>query len=267
MSTLEEYKEKYAPELIQALDEFQRIHAPEGFIDTAKNGEALLLHLAQNDMPPTLASLELSARMHTPELGFKMFYSPEEQAFNNLRAQYSAQDLQTLDHWFSYQHIERTDKAKFAILQECQGHAVTKDALDNFLGRAASKGKIVFTKAPGQDNVIAGQYSGKDLRDTVDKVYDALGHVVYSKETPTRQPSIAAQQYADKLKRDAESGRTTEQTESYWKSKAEDYARSNLASTRFELSRILVTKPGTSTPDWKATAEKRKAMQDTIGSR
>src|SRR5271169_1218154 len=264
MSTLEEYKEKFAPELMQALDEFQRVHAPRGFISTAENGQALILHLAQNNMPPTLASLEQSAEMHVGQ-GWKFYYTADEQALNAVRDQYDANTLAVFDAWWKFQHVQKDARSEAAVLSECRGHVVDRAFLDLALGRSASKGKIVFAKAPGQDNVIAGQYSGKDLRDTVDKVYDALGHLVYSKETSTRQPSIAAQQYAAKLQRDAESGRTSTDTDAYWKSKAEDYARANLASTRLELSRILVTKPGTSTPDWKATAEKRKAMQDTIG--
>ncbi len=182
---LEEYKDKYAPELIAALDQFQKIHAPKGFIDTAANGEALLLHLAQNNMPPTLASLEQSVAMHTPERGFKMYYTPDEQALNAARAEYDANTLAIFDRWFSFQHIERTPRAAAAVLSECRGHVVDKSFLDLALGRAASKGKIVFSKAPGQDGYVPGQYSNTKnenlLHDRVDPstVTDALAWKIH----------------------------------------------------------------------------------------
>jgi hypothetical protein len=264
MSTLEEYKEKYAPELIQALDEFHRIHAPEGFVSTVENGQALILHLAQNNMPPTLASLEQSAKMHTPELGYKMYYTAEEQAFNAVRAQYDANTLAIFDHWFSYQHIEKTPRAAAAILSECRGHKVDKEFLDLALGRAASKGKIVFLKAPGQDAYVPGQYSGKDLKDTVkpEEMTDVFGKRLH----PTQAHGQAGEQYRAKLERDAETGRApSEQTEQYWIERAHKATGANLASTKVELTRIVVTENGKIS--WEKTALAREKMQAGIGSR
>src|SRR5271167_334070 len=269
MSTLDEYKDKYAAQLIEALDQFQKIHAPKGFIDTAANGEALLLHLAQNDMPPTFASLEQSAKMHTPELGFKMYYSADEQALNAVRAQHTEIDLAVFDHFFSYQHIEKTPRAAAAILREMQGHSpFKKDMLELCVGRAATKGLVTFLKAPGQPGYVAGQYSDKDLRDTVDPdtVTDALG-VPLPRAQPATARGEAARQYLEKLNRDAEAGRApADQTEQHWIERAHKATGANLASTRGELTRMVVTGAGGKI-DWKATALAREKMQEGIGSR
>jgi hypothetical protein len=266
MSTLDEYKDKYATQLIQALDQFQKIHAPKGFIDTKENGEALLLHLAQNNMPPTLASLEQSAQMHVAQ-GWKFYLSADEQAFNAVRAQYNADTLAIFDRWYGYQHIEKNPRTAAAILSECQGHVVDKAFLDLALGRAASKGKVSFLRAPGQSGYIAGQYSDKNLRDEVkpEEVTDALGVPLHRAQNTVR--GEAARQYMEKLNRDAEAGRApADQTEQYWIERADKAAGANLASTRGELVRMIVTKPGGGI-DWKATAEAREARQKGIGSR
>jgi len=77
MPTFDDYTTQHGAELSAALTAFEQQETPKGFINSHENGMALIKHLADNDMPATLASLELSARMHV-EKGYKFYLTPQE---------------------------------------------------------------------------------------------------------------------------------------------------------------------------------------------
>ncbi len=264
--TLDEYKDKHAAQLEQVLNQFDTLYTPKGFINTKENGEALLKHLADNNMPPTLASLEQSAKMHVDK-GWKFYLTPDEQAFNAVRAGYPAETLALFDRWYSYQHIEKNPRTANAILTECRGHAVDKAFLDLALGRAASKGLVTFSKAPDNVGYQSGQYSGKDLRDEVkpEEMTDALGNRLT--RTPRDVRGEAGKQFLASLERKEQESRPSGHDENYWVDRAEKACGANLASTKGELRRMVITKQGTSIIDWEATAKAREQMQQNIGSR
>jgi hypothetical protein len=266
--TFEEYLDANAAQLSQSLTAFQQQELQKGFIDTTENGKLLIKALNDNGLKPTVENLVACAKAHTPELGYKFYYTADEQALNAVRAQYPADTLALFDRWYAYQHIEKNTRTEAAILSECKGHVVDKAFLDLALGRAASKGHVTFSRAPGQESYIAGQYSGKDLRDTVkpEEMTDALGNRLH--RAPRDVQGEAGKQFLASLERkEKEQGRSTGHDETYWIERAEKACGANLASTKGELRRMVVTKPGTSVVDWEATAKAREAMQKNIGSR
>jgi hypothetical protein len=266
----DEYIQHHKVALTQALNEFEAREHLKGFEPYDEASNKILDYLATNNMPPTLQSVETAVREHV-KAGYKLYLSADETNLRNLRAQWQnvGDSLAVFDRWYSFQHIEKNPRTEAAILTECQGHGVIdKASLDLFLGRAASKGLVTFSKAPGQDTFIPGQYSGKDIKDTVDVVYDALGHRIYSsKDAPTTRPmSLAAQQWAAKEERERAARQPETKDTAYWQDQAERAAQAQNHARKLELSRIVITNPDR-TINWEQTAKARKRMQDEDPSR
>lgn len=263
----EQYIEQYRAALTTVLTEFDNRERPLGFEPPNEASEKIMEWMAANNLPPTLASVEMAVRKHA-EAGYKLYLSADETNLRNVRAQYDANRLALFDRWYGYQHIVRTPRTEAAILSEARGHVVDKERLELCLGRAASKGLVTFSKAPGQDSYVPGQYSGKDLRDEVkpEEMTDALGNRL--NRTARDVKGEAGKQYIAKLEREREEqSRPSGHDENYWVDRAEKACGANLASTKGELRRMVVTKPGTSIIDWEATAKSREQMQQNIGSR
>ena len=224
-------------------------------MDSTENGKLLIKCLHENNMKATVENLLACAKAHTPERGFKMYYTPDEQAFNAVRAGYPAETLALFDRWYSYQHIEKNPRTATAILTECRGHAVDKAFLDLALGRAASKGLVTFSKAPDNVGYQSGQYSGKDLRDSVpaSEVYDCFGKKLI--QTPHKLSQQAQAVLDAEAQRAAQ--RPDVQGTEYWKDQAERAAQANNFARKLELSRIVVTNPDR-TINWELTAKERK---------
>jgi hypothetical protein len=239
--TFDEYLDANAVQLSQSLTAFQQQEAPKGFIDNTENGKLLIQCLLDNKMTPTVENLLACAKAHTSELGYKFYYTADEQALNAVRAQHTQAELDIFSHWYSYQHIEKNPRTEAAILSECRGHAIDRAFLDLALGRAATKGKVTFSKAPGQDNYIKGQYSGNEKLAKEDwkpeEMLDPFGKPIVN-----RQRGIAAQQYEAKLQREAEARPSDQQSVAVWKAKMESLqTQANTHSQRAQLRAILVT--------------------------
>jgi hypothetical protein len=264
--TKDDYIQQHQAALYAVLTEFETREKPLGFEPPNETSEKIMEWMANNNLPPTLASVEMAVRKHV-EAGYKLYLPADETNLRNIRWQYDANTLAIFDRWYGFQHIEKNPRTAAAILTECRGHQVDKSFLDLALGRAASKGMVTFSKAPGQETYIAGQYSGKDLRDTVkpEEMTDALGNRLH--RTPRDVQGEAGKQFLASLERKEKEGRPSGHDENYWIERADKACGANLASTRGELVRMVITKKGTSTIDWEATAKAREAMQKDIGSR
>jgi hypothetical protein len=260
--TLDEYKDRHAAQLVEALNQFDRIHTPLGFINTHENGVALLTHLAQNNMPPTLASLEQSVKMHTSELGFKMYYSPQELSLRNMRNNFTAAELTAFDAWWRrQQHLVHTPQAETAILTQMVGRNFTNDAFDSAAGRCSHTGQVEEHRSV---HYQTGQYSGRtDLTDTVkpEEMIDVFGRHIH--KSTTYRGSIR-EEYEAAVAARAERDRTPESNSQAEAQRESEAMRGNTYSRTDQIQKMFVTTKSGAI-DWVATRDARRQIQDMPG--
>jgi hypothetical protein len=239
MPTFDDYTTQHGAELSAALTAFEQQETPKGFINSHENGMALIKHLADNNMPATLASLELSARMHV-EKGYKFYLTPQELSLQNMRNNFPAAQLAAFDAWWGRQkHLVHSPQAETAILAQCQGRVFSNEVFDQAAGRASHNGLVEEQRSVHYQQ---GQYSGRtDLRDEspLEERLDVFGKPIA--KTTSYRGSIR-EEYENALRARAERDRPSAVTEAHWKAKMEDLqTQANTHSQRAQLRAILVT--------------------------
>ncbi len=260
--TFDEYKDVNAAQLIEALNQFHKIHAPRGFIDTTENGEALLRHLAQNNMPPTLASLEQSAKLHTPELGYKFYLSPQELVLQNMRANFGEAQLAAFDAWWGRQkHLVHTPQAEASILAQLVGRVFTNENFDSAAGRCSHTGQVEEHRSV---HYQPGQYSNRtDLKDEtpLDQRLDVFGKPV-AKSTSYR--GSIREQYEAAVAARAERDHTPESNSQAEAQREAEAMRGNTYSRTDQIQKMFITTQSGAI-DWVATRNVRRQIQDMPG--
>jgi hypothetical protein len=260
MPTFDEYTTQHGAELSAALTAFEQQETPKGFINSHENGMALIKHLADNNMPATLASLELSARMHV-EKGYKFYLTPQELALQNTRNNFTAAQLAAFDAWWGWQkHLVHTPQAETAILAQLVGRIFTNENFDSAAGRASYNGLIEEQRSVHYQQ---GQYSGRtDLKDEtpLDQRLDVFGKPVA--KTTSFRGSIREQYEAAIAAREARDHSPQANAQAEAQRECENM-RGNTHGRTSEIQKCFVTKNGQI--DWVETRNARRQIQDMPG--
>ena len=258
----EEYIDLNAEQLTASLNTFQAQEVPKGFIDTHENGKLLVQCLLDNKMTPTVENLVACARAHTPEKGYKMYYSPQELSLRNMRANFTEVQLAAFDTWWARQkHLVHSPQTENAILAQMLGRVFTNDNFDAAAGRCSHTGQVSEQSQPSRYQ--PGQYSGRnDLKDEVrpEEMLDVFGKPIH--KSTTYRNSIR-ESYEAAVRARAERDQVPETNEQAEAQRECENMRGNTHSRTNEIQKCFVTKNGQI--DWVATRNVRRQIQDMPG--
>jgi len=259
--TPEEYASHHGAALEAALNAFDKQETPKGFINNHANGMALIKHLADNNMSPSLESLLISAKLHTPELGYKFYLSPQELSLQNMRANFTEAQLSAFSAWWERQkHLIHTPQAETAILTQMVGRVFSNEAFDSAAGRASHNGLVEEQRSVHYQQ---GQYSGRtDLKDEtpLDQRLDVFGKPVA--KTTSFRGSIREQYEAAIAAREARDHSPQANAQAEAQRECENM-RGNTHGRTAEIQKMFVTVNGKI--DWVQTRNARRQIRDMPG--
>jgi len=270
----EAYKAANHDALIKVLTEFESREHPLGFIsDNQDSNEKLMNYMAAKNALVTLKSVEDAVAAHVA-VGHRFYLSPEETAKRNqeqalyvARQQFNAESLAIFDAWANRQrHIAWTPQSKIAVLQQMQGRAFGEDTLNAACGRAAYAGQIQEQKIASTQPLTPHSANPK-LQSDVTPENERLD--VFGK--PIKKgwnPSPAALRYDEIKREEAARQPESEKSEAFYKTRMESLqTQANSHGQRAFLRAILITKPGTHIPDYKATCAELERQISIQGSK
>jgi hypothetical protein len=270
----EAYKAANQDALIKVLTEFETRERPLGFIsDNQDANEKLMDYMAAKNAPVTVQSVEDAVKAHIA-VGHRFYLSPEETAKRNqeqdlfvARSQFNQESLAVFDAWVNRQrHIAWTPQSKIAVLQQMQGRAFGEDTLNAACGRAAYGGHIQEQRVAPVQHLTAHSANPKLQSDVTpeNERLDVFGKPIKRGWTP----SPAALRFEEIAREEAARQPESEKSEAYYKSRMESLqTQCNTHTQRAFLRSILLTKPGTRIPDYKATCAELERQISIQGSK
>jgi hypothetical protein len=230
-------------------------------------------YMAAKNAPVTVQSVEDAVKAHIA-VGHRFYLSPEETAKRNqeqdlfvARSQFNQESLAVFDAWVNRQrHIAWTPQSKIAVLQQMQGRAFGEDTLNAACGRAAYGGHIQEQRVAPVQHLTAHSANPKLQSDVTpeNERLDVFGKPIKRGWTP----SPAALRFEEIAREEAARQPESEKSEAYYKSRMESLqTQCNTHTQRAFLRSILLTKPGTRIPDYKATCAELERQISIQGSK
>jgi hypothetical protein len=260
--TFDEYTNQNATTLSASLTAFEQQETPKGFISSFENGRALIQSLIDNNLLPSVENLAFVAKLHTPELGYKFYYTSQELSLQNMRSNFTAAQLTAFDAWWGRQkHLVHTPQAESSILAQMVGRVFTNDAFDSAAGRCSHTGQVEEHRSV---HYQPGQYSNRtDLTDSVkpEEMLDVFGQPIH-KSTAYR--GSIREQYEAAVAARAERDHTPESNSQAEAQREAEAMRGNTYSRTDQIQKMFITTQSGDI-DWVATRNVRRQIQDMPG--